>query len=395
MLNSLFSISYIGEILSLISLFYLLFYLLSRNTFPKYISKIFKLLILLIIVGLLSNFFSDVSRDSFAIFIDILTYIKVFTCFGASSLYFNKKNNNLKIRILSTLAFLSRIFVFIGIFCYIFNPILNLNMYSADVRYGIPAFKFIFSSAGMFNQYWIGIILILTADLQNSATIYKKIVVALALIFWLTCLRSRAFVMVLAYIMILLYLSLGKKINKEFSKKIFKIQKIIPVIIVILLLGKKQIINYFFSGKDTARGLLLINGFKIMLDYFPLGSGFATYGTEVAKTYYSPLYYKYFMNNFWALSEGGSELTDCFWPAIAGEIGIFGIIIFLFILYNFFKECILKSKKQKFIFHTVIIEIIYLLISSTATGIFFTDITATYLIFLGLVINIKTKDEEV
>lgn len=138
----------------------------------------------------------------------------------------------------------------------------------------------------------------------------------------------------------------------------------------LLLIGWDQLEYYLGGGTVTARGLLLRGGITAMKEFFPLGAGYATFGTEQAARYYSPLYYRYGMNTFWALAEGGSELTDCYWPAVGAEFGVFGLLIMVVLVVVFSMTLIRLSGTDKYALVAAIVYVIYLLISSTATGIY-------------------------
>ena len=129
-----------------------------------------------------------------------------------------------------------------------------------------------------------------------------------------------------------------------------------------------------------------------MKDYFPLGSGLGTFGTQSAATYYSPLYYRYGLNTYWALKEGGSELTDCYWPAVGAELGIIGIILMVTLIFVFSKRFIQSANHKKYYMIAFLTYVIYLLVSSTATGIYTSYLTAGFLVICMAIIN--TKEEE-
>lgn len=64
-------------------------------------------------------------------------------------------------------------------------------------------------------------------------------------------------------------------------------------------------------------------------DYIPFGSGLGTFATNAAAEYYSPLYYKYNLNNIWGLyPDNPMFLADAYYPTLA-EFGIVGIFFFL------------------------------------------------------------------
>ena len=64
-------------------------------------------------------------------------------------------------------------------------------------------------------------------------------------------------------------------------------------------------------------------------DYIPFGSGLGSFGTAAAAKEYSPLYFKYGLNNVWGLDpENPMFLADAFYPTLA-EYGIVGLLFFL------------------------------------------------------------------
>lgn len=67
---------------------------------------------------------------------------------------------------------------------------------------------------------------------------------------------------------------------------------------------------------------------QILWDYFPFGSGMGSWGCAAAADYYSPLYYKYGLDDVWGLMpENHAFLADAFYPTLA-QIGVVGIFFF-------------------------------------------------------------------
>lgn len=67
----------------------------------------------------------------------------------------------------------------------------------------------------------------------------------------------------------------------------------------------------------------------IFSDYIPFGSGLASFGTNAAAKYYSPLYYKYNLDSIWGLyPENPMFLADAFYPTLA-QYGLVGLFFFL------------------------------------------------------------------
>lgn len=91
---------------------------------------------------------------------------------------------------------------------------------------------------------------------------------------------------------------------------------------------------YYVSGfEEGAERMARPESFKvafgqILWDYFPFGSGMGSFGCAAAADYYSPLYYKYKMDDIWGLApENPMFLADAFYPTLA-QLGVVGIFFF-------------------------------------------------------------------
>ena len=91
---------------------------------------------------------------------------------------------------------------------------------------------------------------------------------------------------------------------------------------------------YTVNGIDegAARTYMYITSLKVFEDYFPLGPGFGTFGTDSAAKFYSPLNYQYDLNNIWGLNPddetaGTSFYSDTFYPLLS-QFGVIGVLLF-------------------------------------------------------------------
>jgi hypothetical protein len=95
------------------------------------------------------------------------------------------------------------------------------------------------------------------------------------------------------------------------------------------------------SQGTAARTLMTRDSFFVAMDYFPLGAGFGRFGSDTASEFYSPLYLERGYQNVWGLSERAGNalfLTDTMWPAILGETGVLGLLVFLLALVAVFRR---------------------------------------------------------
>ncbi len=97
---------------------------------------------------------------------------------------------------------------------------------------------------------------------------------------------------------------------------------------------------YYVSGLNNeylARPMTYKTSLKILCDYLPFGPGFGTFACNGAWKFYSPLYYKYNLNDIWGLDEGGGFICDAYYPTLA-QFGIVGVFFFLWFWKRRFKE---------------------------------------------------------
>ena len=78
---------------------------------------------------------------------------------------------------------------------------------------------------------------------------------------------------------------------------------------------------------EPARIALYMGSLEIAGDHFPLGAGMGRYGSWMSRVEYSPLYAEYGLARIPGLRESNSQYaTDTFWPMVAGEFGVFGLV---------------------------------------------------------------------
>lgn len=167
-----------------------------------------------------------------------------------------------------------------------------------------------------------------------------------------------------------------------------KISYIIIAALLMFMLFIPQINTYYFDNKDSPRNILTITSFKVAYRFFPIGSGFGTYGSFISGVNYSPLYYEYGIDKIWGLDKiNYFFISDTFWPMIIGQFGYLVLIIFLVILGNFallIKRLFTLNINYMFF---ACIPFLYLLISSTSESSFVNSYSANFFIMIGIAVN--------
>lgn len=96
-----------------------------------------------------------------------------------------------------------------------------------------------------------------------------------------------------------------------------------------IIVAWDKIYLYYIYGAaadhDYARARLLMTGIEIANDYFPIGTGWSTYGSYYAAEYYSPIYYLYGLSEHHELGVLAKIfLMDVYWPIVYAESGWIG-----------------------------------------------------------------------
>ena len=140
------------------------------------------------------------------------------------------------------------------------------------------------------------------------------------------------------------------------------------------------------DAKEMARPATYEVGMKIMFqDYVPFGSGLGSFATAAAAKEYSPLYYKYNLNEIWGLDPGNPMfLADAFYPTLA-EFGIVGLFFFLW----FWKRRLWEANKiQNIIYYRMaLMSILALALENTADTSYLSGKGMGYFMILALCLN--------
>ncbi|MGM9759685.1 MAG: O-antigen ligase domain-containing protein, partial [Parabacteroides sp.] len=145
--------------------------------------------------------------------------------------------------------------------------------------------------------------------------------------------RSKAYGFFVIASFLVLYL------NKDFQLRFnFKNTSLLLIVLGLTTIVAWDKINLYFiqggfgGGRDTqdlyARMALYYFSTSIFQDYFPFGSGFATYATVTSGQYYSHIYNDYGLDVLYGLTENNPKfIADTYYPALA-QFGIVGVILF-------------------------------------------------------------------
>lgn len=355
-IQNTFGFSYIDELVTLLAVFlYAKRRLAAGSTMriPTYGARCLICLAVVVCLGLVGNLLSGLGTSPVAIAIDFFACVKTplaLVCFIASM--------EDKSRLFGFIEGECKVFAAVLLIIGLLNLVIPMAPFYGEVRYGIRSLIFVFGHPEVLVFICVGMTVVLCANAQRN----RLWIIALAVV---SCLSLRTKGMVFAAIAVFLIYTWGHEGR-------FKMWHVLVGAGVAVLIGWDQYQAYYQSA-GIARGELAKAAMQVANTYFPTGSGFASFGSNVTANlaYYSPLYYLYGLNTIYGLAPNAAGfLSDTFWPIVIGQFGWFGLVFYcLSILFLFLFAY--RSAKNGNTRLAVVVCFLFLLISSTAESAFF------------------------
>ena len=308
--------SYYDEILAVSSLLSLFFSMAMRKSrFTREMKIALCLLFAIVVIGLFGNFLSGIVSDTFFILVDILACSKFFIIYFALKSILGNTSY-----FVSYMARESKVLLVLMLACLVINQFVDIGM-TYEMRYGLKAFQFVF----IHPTHMVTLSLACMAFIYSDASNGWKKYIGIALVLMAMSLRSRWVALALVIVLIIIF------VRKGSTRAPFVVIGVGSV--SAFLVGQAQMSVYYGSASESARGHLMTTALSVFQNFFPLGAGFASFGSGVTKTIYSPLYYQYGLQNVYGLAPNNpSYLTDTFWPVVLAQFGFLGLIIWLLLL---------------------------------------------------------------
>lgn len=364
---------YFDEFLALLFFPAFIVYIIKRRGKIKINKKDLLILLCLLgilIIGLLANMIYGYQELKYVLS-DVIVFFKFFLIYFFTKIFFENKLRRYSKAICINIKLITVVLFVLSILNYIFRFFpFGIERFGISVNrlfFEYPTVLAAVTIMLMTNLFFFGY--------KPNKTFYITIVMQILLLF--STLRMKAIGFAAISIILMVHIL-------KFNKKI-KIGNIILLFIICLCVGYRQIM-FYFTQDNSARGSLLNTSFEIANDYFPIGTGFGTYGSYFSGVNYSPLYEMYGINNVFGLNEEDPAfLSDSFWPMIIGQFGYIGTILYaICILLIFFNIQEKYSKNNKNIYLSKILVLAYLLISSTSEAAFVHTIAIPLAIILAL-----------
>ena len=214
------------------------------------------------------------------------------------------------------------------------------NIEHTEYRFGILSVQSVFLHPGTFG--WIMAMLGLYC-LAFSTTLHHRRYLFLSFLFFAGVLLSARLKPVIGILGTMLVVS--TLISGRYSKRLALGFVVLGLILsVSIVLFPNEIVGFVMERtesfivnpdpQENARLALYETSLKMARDYFPLGVGLGRFGGWISTLYYSPVYYKYNLNSIYGLRPGPMTFTmDTHWPHILGEVGVFGFILYVLVIF--------------------------------------------------------------
>ena len=330
---------YSDEMLAVVSILYLV-YSFACGKVERNEKRVILLLLAVALLGLVSNVFSGIKREFFVIAVDVLEYLKAITIFMAARVFYRGKDFR---RLAKEIMPIAKAVMIIAFACALLSQVTDIGMtiHSLDGKvhpvHGIKPFGFVFLNAIQTYYLLAGCCLFIAAG--EPCAWLRLLYVAMFLL--TNVLTGATLVWGGDLLLLVLYVYYTKH-----SK--IRIGIILVLFAALVLVAFTAISEYLFNTR-APRYVLLYYGFYTAVQYFPLGSGFSTYGGEMAARYYSPLYWQYGFNERYGLSHTGygGILNDDYIAMIAAQFGLFAFALWCFMYYRVFKLLDLKKVSKR------------------------------------------------
>lgn len=346
-------------------------------------------LVLLVVIGALGNLLHPGLQEAkVALVKDVVALCKFPIIFFVLSR--RKVTQAKQEKIIADIAKVSRVIVVITLFAAVIGRFVDLDFYDAIHRTK-PAFKFLFSHQTFFVSSFVMIAAALIAESLERNRLYLVLICVLQFL----TLRTKAYIFIAFLVPVILLgeVRVTKLLTVLFGtgKEKVKLGRLFLAAAVLLLMifivGKQRLMETIYRGLQVPRTALHVIGLKILVDFFPFGSGLGTFASYLSGRYYSNIYDLYGISNVVGMNrEEYHFISDVFWPYIYGQFGIFGMLIYGKLIFSIFirqfRASIADGSRL-----AVTVVWIYALIASTSEAYFTNGTGVQMALFLGLLIG--------
>jgi len=336
-------LSYTDEIITIVCLVYLIFKLF-RVKIHKYYWIILLSFFGVLLMGMFSSLTNLVQTSPIAIMKDILAISKFFIVYIFSALFIRTADKG---RVIHHITIFTKVFIWVLFVFALVNEFFSIGM-DSGYRGHIKVFTFLYSHS----TFMVASVVVLCSILIAQGFKKNFIYLLLAAIVLIFSMRIKAYIFIISILVLLVLLKSKQEFGQDYIFSVKMKRRIYTSLVILAIfayfIAKTKINDYFMWGMVAARPALYIVGFEILKNYFPLGSGFATFASSISGDYYSPLYFQYGISNISGLQQGkGYEyIADTYWPYIYAQFGLFGALFYVLSLFYVFKNILRVYKSS-------------------------------------------------
>lgn len=312
--------------------------------------------------GVLSSLVAGTRPPFIGIVKDIMLVGKFFLCFLCGKLLFAEMDRE---KMLNRIRSITKVSIAVIFFFGVISLFVNIGM-GSQVRFGFRSYQFLYTHYTFLVFAEVVMIAMIFAKKERTNTRYLLMAQATLLM----TMRTKAVVFCAAVLLFWFMKNYGKKIHLRYY---------VTAGIAGLLISWGKIREYLSYGASyNMRNGLYMGGLKLAAKYFPLGSGFCSYGSNLSYEYNRQMYEVVGLLSHQGFEVGKPVISDVFWPYIYGQFGVIGMIFYvgmlLLVFYSLRTE-LQETDKDKLYGANLIF--IYLVLASVAEAVY-TNVTGVF-----------------
>ena len=335
-------------------------------------------LVLFLLTGAAGTVLNGRDLSAVAMGKDILLAAKFFACYLCGKLLFVTADRE---RILEMMRRVTRVAVTAIFICGIISIFVNIGM-GSEIRFGLRSYQFLYAHY----TFLVYAEVVMAAVLCTGQERKDRYCLVMAFATMLLTLRTKAVVFCLAAVLVLFLAKRWKKIRLRYY---------FAAGVVGLAAAWGKISQYLSWGYSyNMRNGLYVTGMKLAAEYFPLGVGFAGFGSNLSYEYDPQIYYDLGLSTHQGFETGSPVLSDVFWPYIYGEFGVIGLLLFIGMLVLLFFSLKQELADEPGKLKGANLVFIYLLVASTAEAVFTNSTGVFSAVLLALYFRKNTGETE-
>lgn len=249
----------------------------------------------------------------------------------------------------------------------------------------------------------------LYSSLNNKGEVSVKnlLIIVSFLLVGLLCTRSKYYGETLLMFFLLFTYKSGMQRQIDYKK----ILAVLVLLLLIVIVSWQKINFYFIEGSNDvmnsvidaeslsdsfARPVLYAIAWILLFDFFPFGTGLASYASYASAESYSNLYYDYGLDKVYGLSpKFSSYICDAYYPTLA-QFGVMGIVLLVWfwtwILCRLNRIEKRRGASYKYQYILGVMVMIFILIESIGNTFFIQGHGMLAMMFLGILLSEEQHD---